>query len=324
MTSLTAKTICTIAGGSISNDLRLSDGDQLIYELDGPVFIGVDSGADPASPAAGAASATLTIDPGVTVFGTDDDDYLVITRGSKILSNGTQTSPVVMTSREAVEATGSLDASRKGVWGGLVINGRAPINACEDTTAAGGSVDCQKSGEGSSGFFGGATSDDDSGQLFYTRVQYAGVRLTNDDELNGIAFQGVGSDTEVEFVQVQNNLDDCFEWFGGTVSATNLVAVGCGDDSFDWTDGWQGSLQYGIVYSGVSGTGGGISGDPRGIEGDSLSGKPISDTALNTACIERDHHFRRRLRLRHRCCSSPRHGGNGSECHRSRLAGCGS
>ena len=279
--TLDSKTICTLAGGSISSDLRLSNGDQLIYELAGPVFIGVDQGPDPASPAVGSASATLTIDPGVTIFGTDDDDYLVVTRGSKILSNGTATAPVVMTSRASIEDPASVGIDAKGQWGGLVINGRAPINACEDATAVGGSVDCQKSGEGSSGFFGGATSDDDSGQLFYTRVQYAGIRLTNDDELNGIAFQGVGSDTEVQFVQVHNNLDDCFEWFGGTVSAQNLVAVGCGDDSFDWTDGWQGSLQYGIVYSGVAGTGGGVSGDPRGIEGDSLSGDP-SATPLST------------------------------------------
>lgn len=270
--TLGGKTLCEIDGSSaITSDLRLADGDELVYELVGPVFIGVDQGPDPAAPLAGSASATLTIDPGVTIVGEGDDDYLVIARGSRILSNGTAANPVVFTSKRSIETPSAVTIDEKGVWGGLVINGRAPINACESAAATGGTVGCEKSGEGSSGLFGGATSNDDSGQLFYTRVQYAGVRLTNDDELNGIAFQGVGSGTEVEFVQVQNNLDDCFEWFGGTVSAKYLVSVGCGDDSFDWTDGWQGSLQYGIVYSGVAGTGGGISGDPRGIEGDNLS-----------------------------------------------------
>ncbi len=73
-------------------------------------------------------------------------------------------------------------------------------------------------------------------------MQYAGIRLTNDDELNGIAFQGVGSGTELNYIQVSNNLDDGIEWFGGTVSAKYVVVTGVGDDSLDWTDGWQGSL----------------------------------------------------------------------------------
>ena len=288
--TLAGKTICQLDGANaITSDLRLTDGDELVYELVGPVFVGVDQGADPAAPVAGSASATLTIDAGVTLFGTDNDDYLVIARGSRILSNGTATAPVVMTSRKSIETPADVTIDEKGVWGGLVINGRAPINACEDASATGGTVGCQKSGEGSSGLFGGATPTDDSGQLFYTRVQYAGVRLSNDDELNGIAFQGVGSGTEIDYVQVQNNLDDCFEWFGGTVNATHLVGVGCGDDSFDWTDGWQGSLQYGIVYSGVAGTGGGVSGDPRGIEGDNLSSNnfatPVSTPRVSNVTI---------------------------------------
>ncbi|MAN46219.1 MAG: hypothetical protein GYB49_09210 [Alphaproteobacteria bacterium] len=264
--TLDGKKLCEISGASeITSDLRLTDGDQLIYELLGKVSIGKDQGADPANPIAGSASATLTIDAGVTIVAAGVDDYIVIARGSRILSNGTASKPVVFTAKDVVNGTTTnLDQDTKGLWGGLVINGRGPINDCNDTTATGGTVGCQKIGEGDSGFFGGATADDDSGQLFYTRVQYAGTRVTNTDELNGIAFQGVGSGTEVDYVQVYNNLDDCFEFFGGAVNAKHLVATGCGDDSFDWTDGWIGSLQYGIVYGGA----GSVSDDPRGIEGD--------------------------------------------------------
>jgi hypothetical protein len=267
--TLDGKTLCLIPGGNLTSNLTLSSGDDLIYELDGIVGVGVDLGADPASPVPGGVSATLTIEPGVTVVGADADAYLIVRRGSRLVTNGTATAPVVFTAKSAITDPSTIEISTKGIWGGLVINGRAPINACIDAGATGGEVDCEKSGEGASGLFGGATASDDSGRLRYTRVQYAGVRLTNEDELNGIAFQGVGSGTEVSYVQVANNLDDGFEWFGGTVSADHLVVTGVGDDSIDWTDGWTGSLQYVIAYPGVSPD---MSGDPRGFEGDNRDG----------------------------------------------------
>ncbi|HIG23442.1 MAG TPA: hypothetical protein EYG02_14105 [Henriciella marina] len=280
--TLDGKTLCLVPGGNLTSNLTLSNGDQLIYELDGVVGVGVDLGPDPASPVPGGVSATLTIEPGVTVVGADADAYLIVRRGSRLVTNGTANAPVVFTARSAVENPSSIEASTKGIWGGIVINGRAPINACIDAGATGGTVSCEKSGEGASGLFGGATSDDDSGRLRYTRVQYAGTRLTNEDELNGIAFQGVGSGTEVSYVQVANNLDDGIEWFGGTVSADHVVVTGVGDDSLDWTDGWTGSLQYAIAYPGVSPD---MSGDPRGIEADNRDGDndktPISAPNLS-------------------------------------------
>lgn len=283
--TLDGKTLCTIdSTNRITSDLRLTNGDQLIYELVGAVFVGIDQGADPATPLPGSAAGSITIDGGVTIVGAGTDDYLVITRGSKIFSNGTATRPVVFTAKSELDGTATIDTDTKGLWGGVVINGRAPINACEDGTAVGGTVDCEKSGEGSSGLFGGATSDDDSGQILYTRVQYAGSALTNTDELNGIAFQGTGSGLEVDYVQVYNNLDDCFEFFGGTTSAKHLIALGCGDDSLDWTDGWQGSIQYAIVYGGVPSATGAISSSANGIEGDSssnTSATPVSKPQLS-------------------------------------------
>lgn len=284
--TLDSKKLCQIsASAPITSDVRLTNGDQLIYELVGPVFVGTDQGADPAAPLAGSTSATLTIDAGVTVVGSGNDDYLVIARGSKILSNGTASAPVVMTAKGAVDGTTPIDADTKGLWGGLVINGRAPINNCADGLATGGTLACEKSGEGSSGFFGGASADDDSGQIYYTRVQYAGVRLTNEDELNGIAFQGVGSGTEVDYVQVYNNLDDCYEFFGGTVSVKHILSTGCGDDQFDWTDGWIGSAQYIIATGGNSSATGGMSSDPNGFEGDNRDGNntktPVSTPRIS-------------------------------------------
>ena len=234
--------VCQISG-NITTDVRLDR--NSIYELVGPVFVGVDRGPDPASPLPSGIEASLTIDPGVTVFGTAGSDYIVVARGSTIHSNGTVAAPVVLTARSDVE--GTVGVNDRGQWGGLVLNGRAPINACIDGTATGGTTDCEKSGEGSSGLFGGATVADDSGNIFYTQVRYAGFLINNEDELNGIAFQGIGSGTEVDYVQVHNNADDGIEMFGGTVDVRHVVLTGNADDSFDYTDGWVGRAQYVIV-----------------------------------------------------------------------------
>ena len=75
-------------------------------------------------------------------------------------------------------------------------------------------------------------------------VKYAGSNVDPENQLNGISFQGVGSGTTVDYVQVYNNLDDGVEFFGGTVSAKHMVLVGNADDGLDWTDGWTGGVQY--------------------------------------------------------------------------------
>ncbi|MGJ8560151.1 MAG: hypothetical protein ACSHX3_07945 [Litorimonas sp.] len=254
------KQICSLTG-SITSNVRLNN--NFVYQLEGAVFIGEDLGGDTANPIANRSSAILTIDAGTTVYGAAGDDYLVVSRGSQIRSNGTRTAPVIITSRDEVFGT-SDNANDRGKWGGLIINGRAPINDCIDGTATGGAIGCEKSGEGSSGLFGGGASDDNSGNLFFTRVSFAGNLINDEDELNGIAFQGVGSATQVDYVQVHNNVDDGVEFFGGTVNVKHLVLTGIGDDSLDWTDGWVGKVQYVIIDQADSAGDRGIEGDNRG------------------------------------------------------------
>lgn len=257
---VSGKSICSVTGTLISN-VRLNS--NFIYQLEGPVFVGEDQGGDPASPLADASAAILTIDAGTTIFGASGTDYLVVSRGSQIRSNGTATAPVNFTSRDEVFDTANL-ATDRAKWGGLVINGRAPINDCIDATAAGGTAQCEKSGEGSSGLFGGNSDTDNSGNLFYTRVSFAGNLINDEDELNGIAFQGVGNGTQVDYIQVHNNADDGVEFFGGTVNVKHVVLTGNGDDSMDWTDGWTGKAQYVLIDQADD------AGD-RAIEGDNRS-----------------------------------------------------
>jgi hypothetical protein len=222
----------------VTGNLVLSAGN--IYQLSGRVQVGNDVGADGAR--AGGAAATLTIDAGVTVFGNSGADYIEVNRGSRIFANGTPTNPVRFTALADVNGTARI--TQRGLWGGIIINGRAPINSCP---GPGGLVTCEAQVEGSTGFYGGALPNDSSGRLNYVQVKYSGFEISPNNELNGITLAGVGNGTNIQFVQVHNSSDDGIEWFGGTVNARNVVATGISDDSLDWASGWRGNVQFALV-----------------------------------------------------------------------------
>ena len=252
--TLNGQRVCQLSG-TITEDLLLTSNN--LYELVGKVVIGGDNET----------SAMLTIQAGTTVYGGTDVDFLVISRGSQIVANGTRTAPITFTSQsDLANFEGAADlATTRGEWGGLVINGNAPINDCPQG-AQGGTADCTKEGEANSGLFGGADSSDSSGRLNYVVVKYAGANVDPENQLNGIAFQAVGDGTEVDFVQVHNNLDDGIEFFGGTVNAKHVVLTGNADDSLDWTDGWRGSIQFLVIDQADDAGDNGIEADNR--EGD--------------------------------------------------------
>ncbi len=250
---------------SIKTNLTLEYSPGVVYRLNGQIFVGEDGGPS-AKNKAGSAQATLTIEPGVTIFGDSIEDGLVITRGSKIIAEGTEVNPIVMTSGAAIRGTADyVNDSAK--WLGLTINGKAGINKCKlgggTSGTDGGTDQCQGEGEASTGQYGGSVDGDNSGSLKFVRVEFAGNFFTEEDQSNGIAFQGVGSGTSVEYIQVHNNGDDGIEFFGGTVNAKHVVITGAGDDSVDWTDGWRGNIQYLIIEQ--------RSGNDMAFEGDNFS-----------------------------------------------------
>jgi hypothetical protein len=202
-----------VVRGRITTNTTLES--QFYYVLRGAVFV--------------AEGATLTIQAGTTVVGeTATTGTLVVERGGRLVANGTAASPIVFTSDQPV------GARARGDWGGLIINGRAPVNLP-------GGVGL---GEGDTGAYGGDDPNDDSGVLRFVRVEYAGIEFSPDNELNGISFQGVGRGTIVDHVQVKHNKDDGVEFFGGTVDVRHLLLTSIGDDSMDWTFGWTGRAQY--------------------------------------------------------------------------------
>ncbi len=174
--------------------------------------------------------AILRIEAGTTIYGEGaSTGALVVAQGGKLMAEGTADNPIVFTS-DALPGQ-----HQRGQWGGLIINGRAPTN--QGITQ----------GEGNTGAFGGNNPNDSSGVLRYIRVEWAGIEFSPDNELNGIAFQGVGTGTVVDHVQVHFNQDDGIEMFGGTVNIKYALVTGARDDSFDWTDGWTGKGQFWVV-----------------------------------------------------------------------------
>ncbi len=192
-------------------------------------------------------SATLYIQRGTTLFGEEGDDFLVVRRGSQIEAVGSAGAPITFTSVQ--DMTG--EETSIGQWGGLVLLGNAPTNLCntgDDASASDAELEnCGVSAEGDAGLYGGNQPEDSSGILRYVIVKHAGRALAAGDELNGISFAGVGSGTEVDYIQVHENLDDGVEFFGGTVNVSHLVLTAIGDDSLDWSFGWTGNAQYVVI-----------------------------------------------------------------------------
>lgn len=203
--------------------------------------------------------ATLTIQPGTVIKGRVSSGAnaasLVITRGSKINAIGTVDRPIVFTS-ELDNLNGNLSPSDTGLWGGLIVLGRATISSRANSQPAsvtrdgvtfnedqveGLSVSGAEAGFAS---FGGTNDADNSGTLRYISLRHGGAVIGGDNEINGFTLGGVGSATVMEYLECFANKDDSFEWFGGVVNARYLVSSFGNDDSFDMDQGYRGNLQF--------------------------------------------------------------------------------
>lgn len=240
------KTVCVLSG-TITEDTHLTANN--VYLLDGAVFVGEDN----------ADSATLSIDAGTKVIAPVGLNFLTVARGSRLEANGTADDPIIFTYEDEANAT----PATTGQWGGLILNGNAPVNGCAEGTEV-----CELEGEGGTGLYGGNDPEDSSGVLNYVIVKYPGQNITEDNELNGIAFQGTGSGTVVSNVQVHGSSDDGIEFFGGSTNAKNLVLTSNEDDSLDWTFGWDGMVQNVIIQQRANTGDRGIEADNNGDDND--------------------------------------------------------
>jgi hypothetical protein len=175
--------------------------------------------------------ATLTIEPGTVILGDGSSlGTLIIKPGGRIIAEGTAQKPIVFTSSKP------KGQRKTGDWGGLVILGKAPVNKPNAVVE----------GENLS-TFGGSDAADNSGVLKYVRIEFAGIALETNREINSLTMGGVGSGTVIDYVQVSYAGDDAYEWFGGTVNAKHLISYRTLDDDFDTDNGYSGKVQYGVI-----------------------------------------------------------------------------
>lgn len=225
--SITDSTI----SGVITTDLTLSHCKE--YQLDGLVYVSNNS--------------TLTIEPGTRIVGLAGapgvpGGGLVVTRGSYLIADGTPECPIVFTSYRW-DGVGE-NAPKSGDWAGIIILGKAPVNVSPDPLIEG--VPDNPPADAN---YGGSDCEDSSGVLRYVRIEYPGFELLADKEINGLTLGGVGCRTVIDYVQVYKSRDDAFEFFGGTVNATHLIAVDALDDMFDFDQGYVGHIQFALGMS---------------------------------------------------------------------------
>ncbi|MFC6098169.1 hypothetical protein ACFPVY_16070 [Flavobacterium qiangtangense] len=243
-----------VLSGNITQDMTLNAG--TLYTLRGSTYV--------------KPGVTLTIPAGTRIEADTEFEevaFLGVEKGAKIMAQGTAANPIVFTSNATNPAPQD--------WGGLVICGNAVTNL---------GVNAQAEVTGLT--YGGTNPADNSGVLSHIIVEYSGNLINDDAEFNGVTFYAVGSGTQVNDILVYQGSDDGFEWFGGSVNATNLAAIGCQDDSFDWTEGWNGTVTN--LYSDQS-SATNFSADSRGIEADNSATNatlaPISNPTLTNVTL---------------------------------------
>ena len=213
--------------------------------------------------------ATLTIQPGTRIIGgpittgqAPPVTTLMVLRGSRIVANGTRTAPIIMTSAAAA------GQRFPGDWGGLILVGNARSNRTGRVVVEGPAPADTVS------WNGGNLDNDNSGELRYVRIEFAGAAAILNVELNSFSMYAVGSNTRMEYLQAIRGLDDMFEWFGGTVDGRYLVSYESGDDHFDAAEGYRGrnqfliALQTGPRVSPRTGNPGALSAEQSGFEVD--------------------------------------------------------
>lgn len=225
------------------------------------------------------AGATLTIEAGTVIKGEAGNQAnataLLVARDGKIDANGTAALPIIFTSvadqitPEMIAAgnfsSPNLDPSINGLWGGIIVLGNAPISAQNENDEDVSELQIEGiPTSDSNGLYGGNNAADNSGTINYISIRHGGTNIGNGNEINGLTLGGVGSGTTISNVEVVANQDDGIEWFGGTVSASNVLVWNCGDDGLDTDQAWNGTCTNWVIITPQGGSGMELDG-PEGV-----------------------------------------------------------
>ncbi len=252
----------------ITSSITLPKVAGLLYEINNRVNVGCDGGFSAPTAAAPVASTTLgcstltadtnvtlTIAPGVILYGSTGQSWIAVNRGNQIQAVGTASAPIVFTSRDNV--LGINDDTSQGQWGGVVLMGRGVITDCNVGTTAAGT--CERDTEGSADLarYGGSNNAYNAGRMSFVQIRYSGFVLGAGRELQALTTEGIGTGTVLDHIQSHNSSDDGAEFFGGAVNFKYYVATGADDDNLDVDTGAQMNVQYALLL-------------PRATRGDAL------------------------------------------------------
>jgi hypothetical protein len=206
--------------------------------------------------------ATLTIEPGTVI--TSDGGSLAIAAGAQIFAKGTKDAPIIFTSvndnrtswRAVCQEWGSLAIMGEGIISSHVYKGVAKNGTNVNSAAAVGThtrtMEGLIAGVDGREVYGGNNDDYDAGTLSYVSFRYGGQVLEENSELNGLSLGGIGRETQVDHIEIMNNVDDGIEIWGGTVCLKYISIWNIGDDSLDCDQGWRGKVQHGLIVQGYS------------------------------------------------------------------------
>ena len=206
--------------GKITTNYTLTNAN--VYLLQGKVYV--------------TNNAVLTIEPGTVIRGDfESAGVLIMTKGSKLIAEGTTNNPIVFTSNKPI------GERKPGDWGGVVMIGDAPINSFGGTFNLDLDIDFEYRA------YGGANVANNAGILKNVRIEYAGKASDGYPNYNGLTLAGIGNLTKIDFVQVSYSINNSFYILGGGMTLNNLVSYKCKLDDFEFTQGTQCNLNNALA-----------------------------------------------------------------------------
>ncbi len=247
------------------------------YLLDGLVFL--------------EAGGVLNIEAGTVIrsrqFPTEDDvSVLIITKGAQINAIGTAEQPIIFTAEDDdLNRTNDVRHTDRGLWGGIILMGDAPISAGPQGTGSLPGLE-----NPSRNRYGGPNPDDSSGEMAYVSIRHPGAGLTLNQPLSGLTLAGVGSGTLLHHIEIIASGDGGVEILGGTAQLKYMVSAINSDNAFEFRQGWAGKGQFwfGFQRKKVGDIGGVFSGGNP--ENPDFSARPIISNAtfLGSGCEGND------------------------------------
>ena len=224
----------------------------------------------------------LTIEAGTVIKGypgeAESSSALIISRGGKIMAEGTKDEPIIFTAL-ADDLAGSVDIKESGLWGSLIMLGFGQNNNPGEKVVEGISTGNEWA------FFGMPDKEDEvvdhsAGMLKYVSLRHGGTNIGEGNEINGLTMGACGTGTIVSFVEVISNQDDGIELFGGAPMIDHFLVAYSGDDSYDLDHGTRAYGQF-LVTVQDTGSWGECFGEHDGGSGDGEESEFITHTVFS-------------------------------------------